>query len=113
MPRRKYKLTGFARFFIVMLFLAPIAYLAASYINGEDGVSNIREFFGGEQTTSTTTTTENTDANDRQEPATGLNAMDREELESTIYDLRDSLRSKDLEIYELRRQVRLLEGSSE
>lgn len=110
MPRRKYKITGFARFFIVMLFLAPIAYLAASYINGEDGISNIREFFGQEQTT---TTTEESDPDEPQEPATGLNAMDRKELESTIYDLRDSLRAKDLEIYDLRRQVRLLEGSSE
>jgi hypothetical protein len=113
MPRRKYKLTGFARFFIVMLFLAPIAYLAASYINGEDGISNIREFFGQEQTNNTTTTTVEPGSDEQQEPATGLNAMDRKELESTIYDLRDSLRAKDLEIYELRRQVRLLEGSSE
>ena len=111
MPRRKYKLTGFARFFIVMLFLAPIAYLAASYINGEDGVTNIREFFGGEKTTTTTNGRDN--ASEPEESATGLNAMDRAELESTIYDLRDSLRAKDLEIYELRRQVRLLEGSSE
>jgi len=114
MPRRKYKLTGFARFFIVMLFLAPIAYLVASYINGEDGVHNIREFFGDEQTTTTTnTTTEESGSDEPKESTSGLNTKDRDELESTIYDLRDSLRAKDLEIYELRRQIRLLEGSSE
>lgn len=47
--RRRLKLTGFARFFIVMLFLVPVAYLAAAYYNGQDGIQNIKHFLGIDQ----------------------------------------------------------------
>jgi len=46
MARKKYKLTGFTRFFVVMLFLAPIAYIGASYYNGQDGIENIKNLLG-------------------------------------------------------------------
>lgn len=46
MATRRLKLTGFARFFIVMLFLVPLAYLGASYYNGQDGIQNIKNFLG-------------------------------------------------------------------
>lgn len=49
MATRKPKLTGFARFFIVMLFLIPLAYLGAAYYNGQDGVQNIKNFLGIDQ----------------------------------------------------------------
>lgn len=42
--KRKYKMTGCARFFIVLLFLAPLAYLGAAYYNGENGIENIKKF---------------------------------------------------------------------
>lgn len=42
MATRRLKLTGFARFFIVMLFLVPLAYLGAAYYNGQDGIQNIK-----------------------------------------------------------------------
>ena len=47
--QRKLKVTGFARFFLVMIIVAPIAYIGASYYNGEDGLANIKRFFGIEQ----------------------------------------------------------------
>ncbi len=37
------RVTGFTRFFIVMLFVAPLAYIGASYYNGEDGIANIKQ----------------------------------------------------------------------
>lgn len=46
MATRRLRLTGFARFLIVMIFLVPIAYLGASYYNGQDGIQNIKDFFG-------------------------------------------------------------------
>lgn len=65
MPRSKFKLTGFARFFIAMLFLAPLAYIGASYYNGEDGIKNIKNFFqgltGGGSTDSETKSMEHTE----------------------------------------------------
>jgi cell division protein FtsB len=47
---RKYKMTGCAKFFIVILILAPIAYFGAAYFNGEDGIQNIKDLLGIEET---------------------------------------------------------------
>ncbi len=41
--RKKYKMTGFARFLIFLLIFTPIAYFGASYYNGEDPVAKIKE----------------------------------------------------------------------
>ena len=38
----KYKATGCAKFFLVLVILAPLAYIGASYYNGEDGLKNIK-----------------------------------------------------------------------
>ncbi len=47
MASKKFKLTGFARFFLVMIILAPLAYVGASYANGEDGIENFKNLFKG------------------------------------------------------------------
>lgn len=44
------KSTPFARFFVAMLFIAPLAYIGASYMNGQDGLQNIKNLFTGEKT---------------------------------------------------------------
>ncbi len=49
MATRRLKLTGFARFFMVMLFLVPLAYIGAAYYNGQDGIQNIKNFLGIDQ----------------------------------------------------------------
>lgn len=43
-------MTGFTRFFIVMLLVAPLAYMGASYYNGEDGFEKLKNLFKGDQT---------------------------------------------------------------
>lgn len=43
MAKRPIRVTGFTRFFLVMLIIAPLAYIGASYYNGEDGVANIKK----------------------------------------------------------------------
>ena len=45
MPRR-YRLTGCAKLFIFLIIAAPIAYMAASYYNGEDGWKNLKQLVG-------------------------------------------------------------------
>ena len=95
MARKKYKLTGFAKFFIVMLFLAPIAYLSAVYINeGESGINSIFD--------------QNSDKSEISvEQPTSKNALTKEnEL------LRDSIRTLNLEYQELKRQYRELQNKS-
>jgi len=44
MSKRPLKVTGFTRFFIVMLLVAPLAYIGASYYNGENGIEKIKQF---------------------------------------------------------------------
>ena len=43
---KKHKMTGCARLFIALLIIAPIAYLAAAYYNGQDGLQNIKDLIG-------------------------------------------------------------------
>lgn len=40
--KQKYKLTAFARILIFLIFFTPLAYIGASYYNGEDGIAKIR-----------------------------------------------------------------------
>lgn len=44
--QRKFRVTGFTRFFLVMIIVAPLAYIGASYYNGEDGIGNIKRLLG-------------------------------------------------------------------
>ncbi|NNF36737.1 MAG: hypothetical protein HKN68_21730 [Saprospiraceae bacterium] len=48
--RKKYKLTGFARFFIFMLFFAPVSYIGVSYYQGENGLEKVKDFFNSLRT---------------------------------------------------------------
>ncbi len=57
---RSLKMTSFARFFIIMIILAPLAYIGASYYRGEDGLQNIKNLFGGNQQQTTQTRQKNT-----------------------------------------------------
>lgn len=43
MATRPYKTTGCFRFAIFLLIFAPLAYLGASYYNGEDGIGNLKK----------------------------------------------------------------------
>jgi hypothetical protein len=47
MTRKKFRLTGFARFFLVMIVLAPLAFIGASFYNGENGIENLKNLFKG------------------------------------------------------------------
>ena len=44
------KLTGFSRLLIFLLIFVPIAYVGASYFNGEDPIENIKGYLGMEET---------------------------------------------------------------
>lgn len=48
--RKKYKLTGFARFFIFMLFFAPMSYIGVTYYQGENGLEKVKDFFNSFKT---------------------------------------------------------------
>ncbi len=47
--KKKYKMTGCARLIIFIIIFAPIAYLAASYYNGQDGIEQLKKLLGIEK----------------------------------------------------------------
>lgn len=94
MSKKKYKLTGFARFFIVMLILVPIAYFAALYIN--EGQGGIDSLFDKGNSSSEKTEIVST-------------PRSKSALEKENQVLKDSIRTLNLEYQELKRQYKLLE----
>jgi|GEM_PF-367111 len=122
---RKIRLTPFARLLIVLIIAAPIAYLVASYYNGEDGIQNLKELVGIEEPAAETpaadpATTEAATPEEAAPETETTNQTDYEELQAQYSELKEenlnlkqTIREKELEIQELKRQIRLLEGSSE
>lgn len=49
---KKYKVTGCAKFFFVLLLLAPLAFIGASYYNGQNPFDTIKRVLGSERTVS-------------------------------------------------------------
>ncbi|MEY4105940.1 MAG: hypothetical protein RL181_282 [Bacteroidota bacterium] len=92
---RGLKLTGFARFFILMLVLAPLAYIIASYANGQDGVANIKRLLGMEQRTESAEGSPSV-------PLFGGKKEQIQRLESQVDSLEEALRARDLEIARLK-----------
>jgi hypothetical protein len=103
----KTKMTGFARFFILMLFVVPLAYIGASYYNGQDGIQNLKNLIGIESSGG------NASADPKSEDGFTLfskkGGKDLETLKTENADLKEIIREQDLEIAELKRQIRLLQ----
>lgn len=111
MPK-KYRVTGFARFFVVMLFFIPAAYIGASYYNGEDGLENIKNLIGLNKTSGNTTLDPGqqrtddlpSDVSSLQQELTDLKrritVMERENQE-----LKDQIFNKNEEIVDLQRKL--------
>ncbi len=98
MARKRKKLTPFARLFIFLLFLAPIAYVGASYYKGEDGIQNIKNLVGLG------------DKGDQREKGFLKGNDDGENKElldayKQIEDLKRKLRDKDKTIQNLQEQI--------
>jgi cell division protein FtsB len=94
--KRKYKMTGCARFFIVLIILAPLAYLGASYYNGENGIENIKNLLGinKEKSSSSPTDTYQNTSKDLQKRV--------DELETENRKLRREVKEKEAEIKALK-----------
>jgi cell division protein FtsB len=94
--KRKYKMTGCARFFIVLIILAPLAYLGAAYYNGENGIENIKNLLGinKETSSSSTSDTYQNTSKDLQKRV--------DELETENRKLRREVKEKEAEIKALK-----------
>ena len=105
----KVKTTGFARFFLIMIIVAPLAYIGASYYNGEDGIEKIKNLFKrGETTESAEGTKDDTRGGGGLFGGSSNLSRQIEELRAENEELRERLSEQEQEIQELKREVRLL-----
>ncbi len=100
MARRRLRLTVFARFIIAMLIVAPLAYMGASYYNGEDGVENLKKLFGFDEKEKTETI-----SNPKEERSDTKSTVNYEDLLRENKVLKDSLKSKEQQIYKLKQRI--------
>jgi len=99
---RKPRITGFARFLIALVVIAPLAYLGASYANGEDGVENIKEMIGIGDGSSSTTSPRTSSSDDQAEEVADLE-KEIKRLKKENRKLKDELNEREEEIEELRK----------
>ena len=105
--QRKFKVTGFARFFFVMIIVAPLAYIGASYYNGEDGIANIKRILGiekseapaGDETPAALPADEDSMRKELEKREKRL-----EELKRENERLREEVKAKEQELSELKNQ---------
>ena len=114
---KKFKLTGFARFFIIMLILAPAAYIGASYANGEDGIENIKnvfqKLFGSEDKSSDTT--KEVDIPNPDQSTDSMDDLDSnekiQELMRRNQQLEEELKAKDEELKSVKAQLEAIKSA--
>lgn len=126
MARTKFKMTGFARFFFAMLILAPLAYIGASYANGEDGIENFKNLFRGKISMGNSVAkedpqSETTKTVDIPAPATQSTEVDQaalkekdqkiSDLEQQNQKLRDELDEKTKELEEVQAQLKTIKDA--
>ena len=126
---KKIRMTPFARFFIVMLFVAPLAYIVASYYNGKDGIEEFKKLIGIEKSDETPAPEPAAPAPEprsvedaaAETPPVADSALEAEVemLKSENQQLREALKriekdlaKKDLEIKNLQQQLESLKGTS-
>jgi len=119
MAKSKFKMTGFARFFIVMLILAPLAYIGASYANGEDGVENFKNLFKGKvsfgttQVDDTPAVAETTKSVEIPAPSSTSSSQsnDSSDKDDRIRELQNQLEAKNKELEEVKAQLKAVQDA--
>ena len=119
MAAKKLKMTGFARFFIVMLILAPLAYMGASYANGEDGIENLKNLFKGkismgssasEKSTTPDETTKTVEIPVSDTQNSNLDQAEIESRDSKIKDLTESNQKLQEELDQKTKELEEVQG---
>lgn len=108
---RRIKLTVFSRFLIVMLFLGPLAYMGASYYNGEDGLANLKQLLGIKDAPAALE--EQTGDVVSLSPETGTAGSNAEvlRLEQENLELKKQLLAKEEEILQLKKEIATLKAN--
>ena len=101
MAKSKLRLTGFARFLLMMIILAPLAYLGASYYNGQDGIQNIKNLVGLGDEAHVSNQVNPQESVESSTPATTRPAPSKEYVDSQVKKLSDDLAEKEARLEEL------------
>ncbi len=86
----KFKITGIGRLFIFLLIFAPIAYIGAGFISGENGFDKFKGLFGG-SSDKIETSVSDSDLNDRNEEIIKELRKENAQLKRKITDLEAQL----------------------
>lgn len=118
--RRKYKMTGCARFFIFLLIFAPIVLIGVSLYNGHNPVEQVKDLLGIEEGVKSDTndaqveTRSDNDKSDNTENVSNeailKGTIDSQkstinELQNKVSDLEKTVKDRDKEILYLKQQL--------
>ena len=107
--RRKYKMTGCARFFFFLLFFVPVVLIGVSYYNGNNPVQQIKDLLNIESTEQGTTSPVEQNTNTRPDlNETGVTAAAI--LETKLGVLQDRLDASEKENKELKKGLAERDG---
>lgn len=127
MARRKSRMTPFSRLLLFMVFIGPLAYIAASYYNGQDGIKNITTTFqkgkdkvstilSGEKENTTASSSNDDSSNSTNSASSNTNPSPVSAATDQSYQikrLKGQLEDLDLENRQLRRTIRELKAELE
>lgn len=127
MARRKSRMTPFSRLLFFMVFIGPLAYIAASYYNGQDGIKNITTTFqkgkdkvstilSGEKENTTASSSNDDSSNSTNSASSNTNPSPVSAATDQSYQikrLKGQLEDLDLENRQLRRTIRELKAELE
>lgn len=101
MPK-KYKLTGCAKFLIFFIIAAPLAWIGASYYNGQNPIKEVKEWVQ--------TITNSDQNNDEATMDQNVNAAPQQSTEGSVFK---EMELKDLEIKSLKNDLKNCEKLNE
>ena len=97
MAKQRLKTTGFFRFLVFLIIAGPATYIAASYINGEDGIQNVKNLIG-------------VDAALEKPPTAPVKEVD---LGAEISDYKQQIKALELELEQKNKKIEVLEAALE
>jgi len=105
---RKPRMTVFSKFMLLMLFVGPLSYMAASYYNGENGVENIKNLVNKGKEKIATPASSSTPS----PPPAPVKVTEKEEKMDgyEIQKLKRQLEDLDAENRQLKRKIKNLEA---
>lgn len=102
--RRKYKMTGCARFLIFLLIFTPLVLIGVSYYNGNNPIEQIKELLNIESDSNTNTSTKTIETGDTNNSSSGVSSEGI--LKSTIETQRNTIEELRKEVKDLEQQLK-------